>query len=133
MLRDVGINAKPQFSGYATRIQQLRQKSMPGLLLGHLTSPLADPGDMFWHWLQPGGLIDYWRHPEWDRLMDQVRHRLDRDARSAIYRRAAEILLDEVPVLIVLQPGRSFGLKQGLHWKARGDGVVMVDAIKPRP
>jgi peptide/nickel transport system substrate-binding protein len=133
MLRHVGFNAQTQFSAYATRLQQLRHKAMPGLLLGDLTSPLADPGEMFWQWLQPGGLIDYWRHPQWDQLMEQVRHLHDRQARTAMYRHAAEILLDEVPVLIILQPEKSFGLKKGLHWKARGGGVVVVDAIKPRP
>ena len=41
--------------------------------------------------------------------------------------------LDEVPVLIVLQPEKTFALKKGLNWKARSDEVVVVYDIRPAP
>jgi hypothetical protein len=39
--------------------------------------------------------------------------------------------MDEVPVLIVLQPEKTFALKKDLTWKARSDEIVVVYDIKP--
>jgi hypothetical protein len=36
-----------------------------------------------------------------------------------------------VPVLIVLQPEKTFALKKDLQWKARSDEIVVVYDIRP--
>jgi len=131
MLQDVGINAKVQLLEYSVRAQKVRQKTIEGLLLGDPTSTLLDPDGMFWRLMQPGGLIDYWRHPEWDRLMGEARILQDQQKRDEHYKKAASIFLDEVPVLIVLQPEKTFALKKELQWKARSDEIVVVYDIKP--
>ncbi len=131
MLQDVGINARVQLLEYSVRAQKLRQKTLEGLLLGDPTSTLLDPDGMFWRLMQPGGLIDYWRHPEWDRLMGEARVLQDQQKRDEYYKKAANIFLDEVPVLIVLQPEKTFALKKALQWKARSDEIVVVYDMKP--
>jgi len=131
MLQEVGMNAKVQLLEYSVRAQKLRQKALEGLLLGDPTSTLLDPDGMFWRLMQPGGLYDYWRHPEWDRLMGEARVLQDPQKRDANYKKAAEIFLDEVPVLIVLQPEKTFALKKDLQWKARSDEIVVVYDIRP--
>ena len=131
MLQDVGINAKVQLLEYSVRAQKVRQKTIEGLLLGDPTSTLLDPDGMFWRLMQPGGLIDYWRHPEWDRLMGEARILQDQQKRDEYYKKAASIFLDEVPVLLVLQPEKTFALKKDLQWKARSDEIVVVYDIKP--
>jgi len=131
MLQDVGINAKVQLLEYSVRAQKVRQKTIEGLLLGDPTSTLLDPDGMFWRLMQPEGLIDYWRHPEWDRLMGEARILQDQQKRDEHYKKAASIFLDEVPVLIVLQPEKTFALKKELQWKARSDEIVVVYDIKP--
>jgi peptide/nickel transport system substrate-binding protein len=131
MLQDVGINAKVQLLEYSVRAQKVRQKTIEGLLLGDPTSTLLDPDGMFWRLMQPGGLIDYWRHPEWDRLMGEARILQDQQKRDEYYKQAARIFLDEVPVLIVLQPEKTFALKTELQWKARSDEIIVVYDIKP--
>jgi peptide/nickel transport system substrate-binding protein len=131
MLQDVGINAKVQLLEYSVRAQKVRQKTIEGLLLGDPTSTLLDPDGMFWRLMQPGGLIDYWRHPEWDRLMGEARILQDQQKRDEHYKKAASIFLDDVPVLIVLQPEKTFALKKELQWKARSDEIVVVYDIKP--
>ena len=113
------------------RAQKLRQKALEGLLLGDPTSTLLDPDGMFWRLMQPGGLIDYWRHPEWDRLMGEARILQDQQKRDEYHKKAANIFLDEVPVLIVLRPEKTFALKKGLQWKARSDEIVVVYDMKP--
>jgi peptide/nickel transport system substrate-binding protein len=133
MFQEVGINAKVQLIEYSVRAQKMRQKGIDGLLLGDPTSTLLDPDGMFWRLMQPGGLIDYWRNAEWDRLMSGARFLQDPKMRDAHYRQAAKIFLDEVPVLIVLQPEKTFALKKDLNWKARSDEVVVVYDIKPAP
>jgi peptide/nickel transport system substrate-binding protein len=131
MLQEVGINATVHLLEYSVRAQQMRQKTIEGLLLGDPTSTLLDPDGMFWRLMQPGGLIDYWRHPEWDRLMGEARYLQDQKKRDEAYKQAAKIFLDEVPVLIVLQPEKTFALKKDLSWKARSDEIVVVYDIKP--
>jgi peptide/nickel transport system substrate-binding protein len=131
MLQDVGINARVQLLEYSVRAQKLRQKALEGLLLGDPTSTLLDPDGMFWRLMQPGGLYDYWRHPEWDRLMGEARILQDPQKRDENYKKAANIFLDEVPVLIVLQPEKTFALKKDLQWKARSDEIVVVYDIRP--
>jgi peptide/nickel transport system substrate-binding protein len=131
MLQDVGINARVQLLEYSVRAQKIRQKTIEGLLLGDPTSTLLDPDGMFWRLMQPGGLIDYWRHAEWDRLMGEARILQDQQKRDEHYKKAASIFLDEVPVLLVLQPEKTFALKKELQWKARSDEIVVVYDIKP--
>jgi peptide/nickel transport system substrate-binding protein len=133
MFQEVGINAKVHLIEYSVRAQKMRQKAIDGLLLGDPTSTLLDPDGMFWRLMQPGGLIDYWRHAEWDRLMGEARFLQDTKRRDAQYKQAANIFLDEVPVLIVLQPEKTFALKKDLNWKARSDEIVVVYDIKPAP
>jgi hypothetical protein len=113
------------------RAQKLQQKALKGLLLSDPTSALLDPDGMFWRLMQPGSLMDYWRHPEWDRLMREARFVQEKQKRDEYYRKAAYIFLDEVPVLIVLQPEKTFALKQDLQWTARSDEIVVVYDIKP--
>jgi peptide/nickel transport system substrate-binding protein len=131
MFQEVGIRAKVQLIEYSVRAQKMRQKAIDGLLLGDPTSTLLDPDGMFWRLMQPGGLIDYWRHAEWDRLMGEARFLQDPKKRDELYKQAAKIFLDEVPVLIVLQPEKTFALKKDLVWKARSDELVVVYDIKP--
>jgi peptide/nickel transport system substrate-binding protein len=131
MFQEVGIKAKVQLIEYSVRAQKMRQKAIDGLLLGDPTSTLLDPDGMFWRLMQPGGLIDYWRHAEWDRLMGEARFLQDPKKRDELYKQAAKIFLDEVPVLIVLQPEKTFALKKDLVWKARSDELVVVYDIKP--
>jgi peptide/nickel transport system substrate-binding protein len=131
MFQEVGINAKVQSIEFSVRAQKMRQKAIDGLLLGDPTSTLLDPDGMFWRLMQPGGLIDYWRNAEWDRLMGEARFLQDQKKRDEHYKQAAKIFLDEVPVLIVLQPEKTFALKKNLTWKARSDEIVVVYDIKP--
>jgi hypothetical protein len=58
--------------------------------------------------------------------MGTSRHLQDQAARLANYRRAAQIFVDEVPMLIVLQPERLVAFKRDLRCKARGDGAIVV-------
>jgi peptide/nickel transport system substrate-binding protein len=131
MFQEVGVKAKVQLIEYSVRAQKLRQKAIDGLLLGDPTSTLLDPDGMFWRLMQPGGLVDYWRHAEWDRLMGEARFLQDPKRRDEMYKQAAKIFLDEIPVLIVLQPEKTFALKKDLTWKARSDEIVVVYDIKP--
>jgi peptide/nickel transport system substrate-binding protein len=130
MFEEVGIKAKVQLLEYSVRAQKMRQKSLDGLLLGDPTSSLLDPDGMFWRLMQPGALIDYWRNTEWDRLMGEARFLQDSKKRDELYKQAAKIFLDEVPVLIVLQPEKTFAFKKDLDWKARSDEIVVVYDIK---
>ena len=97
MFQEVGIKAKVQLIEYSVRAQKMRQKAIDGLLLGDPTSTLLDPDGMFWRLRPPGGLIDYWRNSEWDRLMGEASLSSGPQKRDARYKRAGPDFLGRGP------------------------------------
>jgi ABC-type oligopeptide transport system substrate-binding subunit len=49
-----------------------------------------------------GGERTWWRHEEYDRLVERARRLLDQGERMGLYRRADQILVDEAPFLPVV-------------------------------
>lgn len=131
MLQEVGINAKVELLEVAVRAAKLRARTFKGLFLGNPTDTLADPDGMHWRLIQPGGIYDYWRHPEWDRLMTEARFQFQPRLRTQMYRKAAEIFMDEVPWLILLQPENLYAVHNRVKWQPRADELILVREITP--
>lgn len=129
MFRRIGINARVHWLETPERVERLRQKTLPGMILSAPTSPLLDPDNAWWGIMRPGGLYDYWRHLTWDALMAEAQLLHAPTKRQARYQQAAEIFLDEMPVLIVLQPEELVAFRNELHWRARSDAVIRVSDI----
>jgi peptide/nickel transport system substrate-binding protein len=121
MFRRVGINARVYWLEAFEYVETFQ-----GVFLSALTSFPLDSDNLWERVLPPGGLYDYWRHPTWDSLMDEVRSLHNQAARRIRYQQAAKLFWEEVPVIIVLQPDHIFGLRKDLRWREHGDGIVMV-------
>lgn len=112
MWKDAGVNAQIEVIEYSVRAQKNRDRSFKGLWWSDPTSTLGDPDGMMWRLLAPGGIQDYWRHPEFDELGAQARVTLDEKARGEAYRKMTRIFLEHNPWIVILQPYEDYGMQK---------------------
>ncbi|MGH2533266.1 MAG: ABC transporter substrate-binding protein [Thermomicrobiales bacterium] len=116
MWEEVGVTVDLQVIEQAVRSEKNRTKTFLGVWWSDPTNTLADPDGMMWRLLAPGGLQDYWRHEEFDRLGVEARSSLDPAVREANYRRMFEIFLEHLPWLPIIQPFESYGVANYVEW-----------------
>lgn len=116
MWKDVGVNVVVEVIEYSVRAQKNREKTFKGLWWSDPTSTLRDPDGMMWRLLGPGGIQDYWRHPEFDELGNAARFSLDEGFRAKAYRRMTEIFLEHLPWIPVIQPYEDYGLQKYVEY-----------------
>ncbi len=116
MWKDIGVNAVVEVIEYSVRAQKNRERSFKGLWWSDPASTLSDPDGMMWRLLAPGGLQDYWRHPEFDELGEAARFSIDEKFRDEAYRKMTRIFLEHNPWIVVLQPYDDYGLQKYVEW-----------------
>jgi peptide/nickel transport system substrate-binding protein len=117
MWRDVGVNVKLETLEFSVIMQKVREKSLKGIRWGDPTSTLRDPDGMMWRLLAPGGLQANWRHPRFDELGNAARSSVDDDVRRRAYREMAQIMLEHLPWIPIIQPIESYGMQKYVDWK----------------
>jgi peptide/nickel transport system substrate-binding protein len=122
----IGVNAQLQVIDPATRAQKVRDRSFRGLFWSDPASTLQDPDGMMWRLLGPGGAQDYWRDAEFDRLGNEARFSLDGELRARDYARMVDLALENLPWIPVLQPIESYGVRNGVTWKAMPNGIIQL-------
>jgi peptide/nickel transport system substrate-binding protein len=116
MWRDVGANVKLEILEFSVMMQKIREKSLKGMRWGDPTSTLRDPDGMIWRLLGPGGLQANWRHPRFDELGAAAHLSVDDDFRRRAYREMAQIMLEYLPWIPVIQPIESYGMQRYVDW-----------------
>jgi peptide/nickel transport system substrate-binding protein len=116
MWHDVGANVKLEILEFSVMMQKIREKSLKGMRWGDPTSTLRDPDGMIWRLLGPGGLQANWRHPRFDELGNAARFSVDDDFRRRAYREMAQIMLEYLPWIPVIQPIESYGMQRYVEW-----------------
>ncbi len=116
MWQEVGVNVRLEVIEIAVRAENNANKTWQGVWWSDPTNTLADPDGMMWRLLAPGGLQDYWRHPEFDQLGQEARSSLDPALRERNYRRMFEIFLEHLPWLPIVQPYESYGVANYIEW-----------------
>jgi peptide/nickel transport system substrate-binding protein len=116
MWKDIGVNVVIEVIEYSVRAQKNRDRSFKGLWWSDPASTLGDPDGMMWRLLSPGGIQDYWRHPEFDQLGETARFSLDEKLRAEAYRKMTSLLLEHNPWIVVLQPYEDYGLQKYVEW-----------------
>ena len=112
MWKDVGLNVVVEIIEYSVRAQKNRERTFKGLWWTDPTSTLRDPDGMMWRLLSPGGIQDYWRHPEFDELGTAARFSLDEKFRGEAYRKMTRIFFEHNPWIIIIQPYEDYGLQK---------------------
>ena len=72
---------------------------------------------MMWRLLGSGGLYDFWRDPEFDRLGNEARFSADEKLRDADYKKMTDIFLQNFPWIPIIQPVDPYGVQNYLTWK----------------
>jgi ABC-type transport system substrate-binding protein len=117
MWRDVGFNVKLEVIEFSVLLQKIREKTLKGIRWGDPASTLRDPDGMIWRLLAPGGIQDTWRHPRFDELGTAARFSVDEGFRRQTYREMAQIMLEYVPWIPIVQPFDSYGIQRYVDWK----------------
>ena len=117
MWKKAGVNSQLELIEVSVRAQKMREKSFKGLFWGDPTSTLQDPDGMMWRLLGPGGLYDFWRDPEFDRLGNEARFSADEKLRDADYKKMTDIFLQNFPWIPIIQPVDPYGVQNYLTWK----------------
>lgn len=130
MWRDVGIKATLEVIEYSVRAQKVREKSFKGVFWSDPTDVLSDPDGMVWRQLSPGAPNDYWRNPEWDKLMEEARSTLDEAKRRQLYDAAHKIYLEYQIMIPVIQPVESYGIQRYIDWKPRANQAFEIEEVK---
>lgn len=128
MWLDVGINAIEEVIQYPVRAQKQRDKTMKGMYWSDPTSTLGDPDGMMWRLLGPGGIQDFWRHPEFDALGEEAHYSLDQERRAEIYKRMIEIFDEHMPWIPVIQPYLLYGVQNYVEWQPMGNQLMNLRA-----
>lgn len=119
----------------------------PRMLAGHVSfvvvSVLAESGDasdildsgLHSRGTKPGfgeANVSGYSNPELDRLIEQADHTLDPLQRRERLQRAIRILSDEVPYIPLVVPFDLYGIRAGLDWQPRVDGLILAYDIRRR-
>jgi peptide/nickel transport system substrate-binding protein len=112
MWKDIGLNVVVEVIESSVRAQKNRERTFKGLWWSDPTSTLRDPDGMMWRLLAPGGIQDYWRHPEFDELGNAARLSLDEKFRGEAYRKMTKIFMEHNPWIVVIQPFEDYGLQK---------------------
>ncbi|MGE3271017.1 MAG: ABC transporter substrate-binding protein [Chloroflexota bacterium] len=118
MWKKAGVNAKMELIEGSVRAQKNREKSFKGFWWSDPTSTLQDPDGMMYRLLAPGGIMDYWREAEWDKLGQEARFSLDTKVRDAAYKRMQEIMDIYYPWIPVIVPVESHGVASYINWRS---------------
>ena len=116
MWKDIGVNVAVEVIEYSVRAQKNRERTFKGLWWSDPASTVGDPDGMMWRLLTPGGIQDYWRHPEWDELGNAARFSIDEKFRGEAYKKMTRIFLEHNPWIVVLQPYDDYGLQKYVEW-----------------
>lgn len=129
MWRDVGFTAELETLEFAVRGQKSREKAFKGLWWSDPTSTLLDPDGVVWRLVGPGGAMEYWTDPEFQRIGNEARYSTDEQVRRDAYRRLTEIFNENNPWISILQPMLFFGTAEDIQWKPRGNFHVTLNSI----
>ena len=121
MWKDAGVNVRVEVIEYSVRAQHNRDRSFKGLWWSDPTSTLGDPDGMMWRLLSPGGPMDYWRNPEWDKLGSDARFSIDEKFRDQAYKRMNQIALQYLPWIPVIQPSEDYGMQKYMVFTPNGN------------
>ena len=81
---------------------------------------------MMWRLLSPGGIQDYWRHPEFDELGNAARFSLDEKFRFEAYGKMTRIFLEQNPWIIILQPYEDYGFQKCVEFTPNPNGAFEI-------
>jgi peptide/nickel transport system substrate-binding protein len=125
MWKDVGINAKLELLETSVRTQKIAQRAFKGIFTAGFASPLFDPDSLMWRVLQDNGLLNYgWTNEEFQKLGVEATTSLDSEVRRRNFQRMADIVNEEVPIIVVMEFIQNFGAHRYINFRP-GPSLVL--------
>jgi peptide/nickel transport system substrate-binding protein len=129
MLAEVGVNAKMVVLEAGERARLRREKSWEGFMILLGGDTLYDP-DVWWNWIQPGGIMDAYRNPRFDEMMKRCATIFEPRQRYSCYRAPLAILKDDVPSLQVVQVQFIDAVTNQWNWVRRPDESMILSDFR---
>lgn len=128
MLGEAGLNVSIAMSDQATflRRRQGQPADAGNLSLGRWSCACQDADGVIQPLFHSGSIWAKYNNPRYDEAVDKARATLDPAARLSWYRKALEILHEEVPGIGLYQDVAIYGARKGLRWKPTADESFFV-------
>ena len=128
MLGDVGLQVDISMLDHPTfmRRRQGRPDEAGGLSLGRWSCGCQDADGVIYPRYHSGTIWSKYANPEFDRVVDAARATIDPQARLASYRRAFEILREDVPGLGLFQGFEIYAARKELRWRPSADEALFI-------
>jgi peptide/nickel transport system substrate-binding protein len=117
MWKSVGLNVNLVTLDPAVRLQKMQSKSLGGLLFLAPGSLYGDPDGVIFRLLGPGGQYEYWKDAEFARLGEEARFSTAPALRKRNYDRMQDMLLENMPWLVLYQEYALFATSKDVDWK----------------
>ena len=128
MLNDVGLNTQIVMLDQATFLK--RRQGDPAdagsVAIGRWSCACQDADGIIFPLFRTGSTWAKYSNPKFDALVDDARSTLDRKKRMEDYRKAYEILREDVPGLGLYQVYAIYGASSHLHWKPTANESMFV-------
>ena len=138
-LRAAGIDATLEPFEFGVYLDKIRNGEHPMCLIGW-TGDNGDPDNFLYTLLDRDAAVKpnaqnyaFWRDPEFHALMMQGQRTLDERKRAAIYRRAVQMVHDQVPAIGLVHTTVPFAIKRDVaNVIPRPDGALNFELMRPR-
>lgn len=128
MLADVGLNVEITMLDQPSylRRRQGTPEEAGGLSQGRWSCACQDADGVIFPLFRTGSIWSKYSNPAFDALVDGARSTLDQDKRRADYRRAFQILYDDVPGIGLFQDVAVYGARPQLRWTPTANEAMFV-------
>lgn len=132
MLQEVGFKVDIQTSDQATflRRRQGRPDEAGSISLGRWSCACQDADGVIFPIFRTGSIWSKYSNPDFDKAVDSARATLDEKKRLADYRRAFEILKEDVPGIGLYQDFAIYGARKEIEWKPTANEAFFVFDMK---
>lgn len=132
MLQEVGFKVDIQNSDHATflRRRQGRPDEAGSISLGRWSCACQDADGVIFPLFRTGSIWAKYSNPEFDKAVDAARSTLDEKKRLVDYRRAFEILKEDMPGLGLYQDFAIYGARKEIEWRPTANEAFFVFDMK---
>lgn len=135
MLQDVGLKVEIRLLENASylRARQGTPQDAGSIAPGRWSCACQDADGVIFPLFRSGSIWSKFANPEFDAEVDAARATLDETKRLAHYRRAFEILREEVPGIGLFQDAALYLMKRELKWQPTANEAMFVFDMKWQP
>ncbi len=135
MVNDAGLDVQISNSDQATFLK--RRQGQPdnagGLAVGAWSCACQDADGIIFPLFRTGSIWAKYSNPDFDKLVDDARSTLDNDRRLADYKKAYEILRQDVPGIGLYQADAIYGASKHLKWQPSANEAMFVTDMSWQP